>query len=323
MNTSLRLHLVQNFSLYFLIFISQFLVFFFFLPSKADQYQNLINEPIQPLPQNINLNTEKVALGERLFHDPILSKDNSISCSTCHSLNKAGTDGLTFSKGIHRSIGDANTPTVFNSSFNFRQFWDGRAKTLAEQLDGPITNPKEMGSSWEKIVIKLKTNHKYVETFTKVYSDGITEKNIKNAIVTFEQSLITPNSRFDQYLRGNVNAITKIEKKGYQLFKQYGCISCHQGINVGGNMFQNFGIFETPPSAFRNQKFKVPSLRNVALTAPYFHNGSADTLEDAVKTMAKYQLGRTLKTKDLNAIVNFLKTLTGKYKGVYLDKMEQ
>jgi cytochrome c peroxidase len=246
---------------------------------------------------------------------------------------KGGTDRLPHSLGINNAEGDINAPTVFNSSFNFRQFWDGRAATLEEQIEGPVHNPKEMGSHWQEIIGKLKKEAAYLKAFKALYADGINAKNIKDAIATFERSLITPNAPFDQYLRGDETALTDEEKQGYALFKQYGCVACHQGINIGGNMYQVFGVlnnyfekrgnitkadlgrFNVTAQEYDRHKFKVPSLRNVALTAPYFHDGSADTLEKAVDVMAKYQLGRKIPKKEKRLIVQFLKTLTGTYKG--------
>jgi cytochrome c peroxidase len=290
-------------------------------------------EPIKPLPLTVKLNPDKVALGEQLFNDKRLSHDNTVACVSCHDLQKGGTDRLPHSLGINNAEGDINAPTVFNSSFNFRQFWDGRAATLEEQIEGPVHNPKEMGSHWQEIIGKLKKEAAYLKAFKALYADGINAKNIKDAIATFERSLITPNAPFDQYLRGDETALTDEEKQGYALFKQYGCVACHQGINIGGNMYQVFGVlnnyfekrgnitkadlgrFNVTAQEYDRHKFKVPSLRNVALTAPYFHDGSADTLEKAVDVMAKYQLGRKIPKKEKRLIVQFLKTLTGTYKG--------
>lgn len=288
-------------------------------------------EPILPLPEKSDsANPDMVSLGQMLFHDRKLSKDNSVSCSSCHNLQTGGVDGRQRSIGINGSVGDINAPTVFNSAFNFRQFWNGRAKSLEEQVEGPVQNPKEMGSRWEDVLIKLKADSNYVQRFNKIFPDGITKENIKRSIATFERTLITPNSKFDRYLRGDHTAINAQEILGYQKFKSLGCVACHQGMNVGGNMFQTMGVMgnyfadrktpETEADLGRFQLthkehdkhvFRVPSLRNVALTAPYFHDGSAKTLEEAVSTMAKYQLGRKLSQEDLGAIVKFLRTLTG------------
>lgn len=229
-----------------------------------------------------------------------------------------------------------NSPTVFNSGFNFVQFWDGRARTLETQIDGPVHNIKELGSSWPEILLKLKRDPAFVSAFKKTYKDDITIENVKDAIAIFERSLTTPDSRFDQFLRGDSQSITGEEKAGYKLFKSHGCIACHQGINVGGNMYAKIGVvgdyladrgnptkadngrFNVTGRERDRHLFKVPSLRNVALTPPYFHDGSAKTLSAAVRVMIKYQLGRTAKENDIERIVAFLKTLTGKYQGTAL-----
>ncbi len=285
------------------------------------------SEPIHPLPE-VKLDPDKVALGKRLFHDQRLSGDNSVSCASCHNLKAGGVDRLRVSKGVRGTEGGINAPTVFNSGFNFSQFWDGRAKSLEDQIDGPVHAAAEMDSNWPDIIAKLKREPIYQNTFRQLYSEGITSHTIKDAIATFERSLVTP-SRFDQYLRGNTRAINAEEKKGYEHFKSYGCIACHQGVNIGGNMYQYFGVmgdyfadrghittadygrYNVTGKERDRFKFKVPSLRNVALTPPYFHDGSAKTLEDAVKVMAKYQLGRSIPEPDLKAIIQFLRSLTG------------
>lgn len=291
-----------------------------------------LDEPIKPLPLQLDLDPKKVELGRMLFHETRLSADDSISCSTCHRLDQAGTDRQRVSTGINGHRGAVNSPTVFNSGFNFRQFWDGRARTLEEQVAGPLHNPKEMGSNWTQAIEKLKLSDRYREFF-RIYPDGITAKNISNAIATFERSLYTPNSRFDQYLRGRTNAITAEEERGYKLFKSFGCISCHQGVNVGGNMFQKFGVMKDyfkyrrsgnineadygRYNVTRNESdkhyFKVPSLRLVALTPPYFHDGSAKTLREAVDVMFEFQLGRIGSDDEKEAIIKFLKSLPGEF----------
>ena len=291
---------------------------------------------IRPLPLEHNENLEKAALGESLFQDPRLSTDNTISCAVCHNLNQGGTDNRTTSIGVAGSTGEANAPTVFNSSFNFVQFWDGRAPTLEHQVSGPIHNPIEMASNWQEVLSKLERDEKYHSAFTTLYPDGMTPENISDAIATFERTLITPNARFDHYLRGDSAALTENEKAGYLRFKEYGCSSCHQGINIGGNMYQRFGIMG---NYFKNKKvkqvglgrfnitnkeddrhvFKVPSLRNVAVTAPYFHDGSIATIEEAVAIMGKYQLGRKLSDEDIRLITLFLSSLTGQWQGKTLQ----
>jgi cytochrome c peroxidase len=290
-------------------------------------------EPIKPIPLSLKLDSRKVALGEKLFREPVLSHDNTISCSSCHSLAKGGTDRLMRSVGLGQREGNINSPTVFNSGFNFKQFWDGRANTLEDQIDGPIQATNEMGSVWREVVQKLQTTAQYAAEFSVIYSDGVQPKNVKDAIAEYERSLTTPNSRFDKYLRGDDAALTQAEKDGYHKFKAFGCVSCHQGVNIGGNMFETFGtmgdyfavrgnITKADLGRFnitgREQDrfvFKVPSLRNVALTAPYFHDGSAKTLEEAVGIMAQYQVGRSLSPQDAADLVLFLKTLTGEYGG--------
>ncbi|MGC3961553.1 MAG: cytochrome-c peroxidase [Verrucomicrobiota bacterium] len=294
-------------------------------------------EPIRPVPQSIPLDGRKVALGKKLFHETALSKDNTVSCVSCHDLHKGGTDRRVRSVGIHQTEGEINAPTVFNSGMHFKQFWDGRADTLADQVDGPIQTDKEMGSTWPEIVNKLQAIPAYATAFHEIYPDGIQRANVKDAIAEFEKSLITPNSRFDKYLRGDNAAITDDEKEGYRKFKGYGCITCHQGANVGGNLFQPLGVmgdyfgdrgnitkadlgrYNVTGNEEDKFTFKVPGLRNIALTAPYFHDGSAQTLEDAVAVMAKYQLDRELPPKDKEQIVLFLKSLTGEYNGKLLE----
>ncbi|HEY0455434.1 MAG TPA: cytochrome-c peroxidase [Verrucomicrobiae bacterium] len=295
-----------------------------------------LSEPILPIPQRTALNAEKVALGRKLFHEPVLSKDNSLSCASCHSLKQGGVDHRPHSLGINKAEGPINSPTVFNSGLNFRQFWDGRAESLEEQIEGPTQSPIEMGSNWQEIIKKLNNTAGYRSEFKKIYPDGLQKVNVKNAIAEFERSLLTPNSRFDKYLRGDNTAINASEREGYRKFKSFGCISCHQGVSIGGNMFQKLGIiedyfkdrgpvhnvdlgrFNVTGDEEDKHVFKVPSLRNVEKTAPYFHDGSKETLEEAVQAMAKYQLGRRLSNKDVEDIVLFLRTLTGEYEGTQL-----
>jgi cytochrome c peroxidase len=282
----------------------------------------LFSEPIKPIPNEIKADMKKVQLGKKLFFDPILSKDGTISCATCHDLQNGGDDGLKFSFGIGGQEGSINSPTVYNAVFNFRQFWDGRAKDLKEQARGPIENPVEMGHTLTAVVETLKQNKMYFETFNEVYTDGITKDNIVDAIAEFEKTLITPNSPFDRYLKGDKEAISQKAKEGYLLFKSKGCILCHHGINVGGNFYNKFGIYEDADSKHLGRYnitkreedrhvFKVPSLRNIALTTPYMHDGRVATLKEAVELMTKYQLGRYMEPGDTEAIVAFLESLTG------------
>ena len=288
-----------------------------------------IDEPLQPIPLDSDLDPQKVQLGAKLFDDPQLSGDNTISCTTCHNLKQGGVDNLVISRGIGGRLGVVNAPTVFNTRFNFKQFWDGRAQTLEEQIDEPLRNEFEMGSDWSTIVGKLKQSPDYVAMFDRVYGEEINPDRTREAIAEFERSLVTPNSPFDRFLRGETAAISAEAKEGYNRFKSDGCTACHQGVNVGGNMFQSFGVFGNYFKDRGNIQradfgrynvtgkerdrfvFKVPSLRNVTLTAPYFHDGSTQTLAEAIKIMGQYQLGRTLSEEDVSLIVQFLMTLKG------------
>lgn len=284
----------------------------------------LAKEPITPIPLDIKVDLKKVDLGKELFFDTILSKDNTLSCHSCHLLSQGGDDNLQFSVGIDRKVGNINAPTILNSTFNFVQFWDGRAKNLQEQAMGPITNPIEMGHSFEELIKKLeKTSYK--QKFDSIYKDGITSFNLTEAIAEYEKTLITPDAPFDRYLKGEENAISKEAKQGYELFKTQGCIACHHGVNVGGNLYAKFGVisqlqsdskgrYEVSKNELDKYYFKVPTLRNIELTAPYLHDGKIDNLEDTVKFMADYQLGKSLSQEDVDRIVLFLKSLTGKVK---------
>jgi len=289
------------------------LIALFFILSSA--------EPITPIPLTIETDKEKVKLGEKLFFDTILSADNTISCASCHDLQNGGDDGLKFSFGIKGKEGDINSPTVYNAVYNFRQFWNGSAKDLAHQTWGPIENPVEMGNKFRKLIMTLQ-NTPYKQEFEKIYSDGVTKENIGDAIAEYEKTLITPNAPFDKYLRGDKNAITQKQKDGYELFKTKGCIACHHGVNVGGNLYNKFGVmkkvkskrlgrYEVTGNEVDKYYFKVPSLRNIEKTAPYLHDGRYDKLEDVVKFMARYQLGRTISQSDVEKIIRFLISLNG------------
>jgi cytochrome c peroxidase len=289
----------------------------------------LLDEPIQPVPLTLKQDPARADIGRQLFRDTRLSGNGRISCASCHDLSKGGGDGRDRSVGLHGGLTSVNAPTVLNAALNFKQFWNGRAESLEAQADHVMQNPVEMGSKWEEVVQKVSQDPKYKAAFAASYKDGVTKANIQNAIATFERTLITPNSRFDKYLRGDANAISAAEKAGYAKFKQYGCVACHQGVNVGGNMFQKFGVMGdyfakrgNPTQAdlgrylitkVESDKyvFKVPSLRNIALTAPYFHDASAKTLDEAVDIMFRYQLGRVASKEDKEAIIRFLNTLTG------------
>lgn len=298
--------------------------------SCVTQAEPLTGEPIQPLPEKVTgLDQAKVNLGQKLYNDKRLSSDNTVACVTCHQLDKGGTDLLVVSKGIKGQLGDINAPTVFNSRYNFVQFWDGRAKNLEEQAAGPVENPAEMGNKWDAVVKMLAADSEYSTLFQAAYHQAPTKENTTQAIAEFERSLVTP-SRFDDYLRGDANALSDVEKRGYATFKSKGCTACHNGINVGGAMYQKMGLihdyfadrgsvkkadygrFNVTHDEKDKFFFKVPTLRNVALTPPYFHDGSVKTLPEAVKKMGHYQLGQTLSDNEINDIVAFLGSLTGK-----------
>jgi len=289
----------------------------------------LLNEPIRPLPKKLDLNKQKIALGDKLFNDPRLSADNSISCAGCHDLSNGGDDDSRVATGVGGAKGTINSPTVLNSGFNFVQFWNGRAVTLEQQAAGPVHDPAEMASNWEQVIRKIGDDTEYINAFEEVYRDKMSGGHITDSIAEFERSLMTP-SPFDSYLRGDKSAVSRQVQHGYRLFKKYGCVSCHQGVGVGGNLFQKFGALvsyykdkeisrvdygrsELTKDPEDMHVFKVPSLRNVAKTSPYFHNGSVERLEDAIQTMAQLQLGRTIPNQDVTSIKTFLESLSGDY----------
>ncbi|WP_353858175.1 cytochrome-c peroxidase [Azospirillum formosense] len=283
------------------------------------------DEPISPIEPAKITNPGLVELGKKLYFDPRLSKSGFISCNSCHNLSMGGTDNLKTSIGHNWQQGPINSPTVLNSSLNVAQFWDGRALTLQEQAGGPIANPGEMGSTHALAVEVLRSIPEYQKEFADVFGETkITIEEVTKAIAAFEETLVTPNSRFDQWLKGDKKALTTVELEGYELFKDSGCTACHNGSAVGGNTFQKMGVVEpyktnnpaegriavTKEEADRFN-FKVPTLRNVALTYPYFHDGEAATLSDAVDVMGRIQLGKKFSTDENAKIVAFLKTLTG------------
>ena len=292
-------------------------------------------EPVRPIDTQVEVDMEKVALGFALFHDTRLSVDNTVSCATCHALETAGVDNHQYSHGVDDQLGGVNAPTVYNAVYNFVQFWDGRAKTLADQAAGPPLNPIEMASpSFDHIIAKLKADKAFVKDFTKVYPDGITEANITDAIEEFERTLITPNSRFDKWLRGDDSAITADELAGYELFKKYDCATCHVGPNLGGQSYELMGLrkhyFADRGMELTNEdngryketqlerdrhRFKVPGLRNIEHTWPYYHDGTRHTLDEAIYDMGLYQTGVEMAASEVDKIEAFLLTLTGEYQG--------
>ena len=281
-------------------------------------------EPIAPLPFKENYNQEKAKLGMELFSDTILSKDYSTSCLSCHNIFEGGADSRVVSEGFASKKGNIQSPTVFNAKYNFRQFWNGRAKNLLEQADGPINNPAEHNMNAQEVEKRINNSQNYKEKFKKVYGvNTIPYALVLDAIVEFENALTTPNSKFDKFLRGEV-VLSKDEKEGYIIFKKYACVTCHNGINIGGNSFQKMGTFQEyknrskfpDRSEVTNNKdsinvFKVPTLRNIAHTAPYFHDGSAKTFKDAIDKMSKNNLGIEFTDDQTKKIIKFLETLTG------------
>jgi cytochrome c peroxidase len=301
------------------------------LLNKARELFQPIPEKLEKIPgKDIKLTPELVNLGKMLFFEPRLSRSHLISCNTCHNIGIGGTDNVETSIGHGWQKGPRNAPTVFNAVFNTAQFWDGRAKDLEEQAKGPIQASVEMNNSPDRVVKTLKSIPEYVKLFRKAFKgekDPVTFNNVAKAIEAFEATLLTPNSRFDRFLKGDLKALNKTEKEGLKLFIDKGCASCHNGINLGGNMYARFGLAEKPgaeilppgdkgryqitKTASDEYVFKVPSLRNIELTYPYFHSGAVWNLRDAVEIMASSQLGIKLSDEEVNKITAFLKTLTG------------
>lgn len=304
-------------------------------PLSAAAYMPVATDlPVTPIPTSLKLDERKVALGNRLFHDKRLSRDDSTSCASCHRLDFAGHDMRTMAVGIDGQMGSLNSPTVFNAGFNFRQFWDGRAATLEEQAEGPVHNPLEMASNWHQVLIKLRRDRAMITEFERIWADGIAPAHIQEAIAEFERSLITPDAPFDRYLRGDHQALNAGAKEGWRLFRDLGCIACHQGVNLGGNLYSSLGVmgdyfddrgkiiqksdlgrFNVTGLESDKHVFKVPGLRNIVKTGPYFHDGSIATLDLAVETMARYQLGVRLSREQLSNLLAFLESLSGLYQG--------
>ena len=301
-------------------------------------------EPVRPIVAVAETDPLKVQLGFDLFHDARLSVDNTVSCASCHSLETGGVDNHQYSHGVEQRLGGVNAPTVYNAVYNFVQFWDGRAKTLADQAAGPPLNPVEMAStSFDEIIAKLQGDKRYTEMFQTLYPEqGITEATITDAIEEFERTLVTPNSQFDKWLLGDDAALTAEELRGYELFKENSCATCHVGINLGGESYELMGLrrhyfqergmelteedngrYKQTQEERDRHRFKVPGLRNVELTWPYYHDGSRVTMDEAVRDMALYQCDVELADKDVEAIVAFLTTLTGEYNGVKLTSKNE
>ena len=297
--------------------------------------ENRNAEPVRPVDTYIEYDPAKAELGFDLFHDTRLSVDNTVSCASCHDLATAGVDNHQYSHGVNDLMGGVNAPTVFNAVYNFVQFWDGRAATLAAQAAGPPLNPVEMASSsFDEIIAKLQADKAFAKKFNAVYPDGMTEANLTDAIEHFERTLITPGSRFDKWLMGDDSALTADELEGYELFKKYDCATCHAGKNLGGLSYELMGLrrhyfaerglelteedngrYKETKNERDRHRFKVPGLRNVEHTWPYYHDGTRHTLEEAVLDMGKYQSGVDLAQAEVDKITAYLKALTGEYKG--------
>ncbi|MDR1778050.1 MAG: cytochrome-c peroxidase [Desulfovibrio sp.] len=293
------------------------------------------NEPLQPLPEMIPVAPEKAALGETLFNDKRLSADNTVACVSCHEPDKARADNLRFPRGIRNQTGDINTPTIYNAAFNIRQFWNGRAADLRAQASWTPFNPLEMGSrNWAEIIAKLAEDEELTARFKAVYPDGWSGEAIVEGIAEYEKTLLTPNSRFDKWLKGQEDALSADEVRGYALFKAYRCASCHVGKTVGGQSFEYMDLKQDYFDAAKRRplvsdaglkgvtkkssdlhKFKVPNLRNVELTAPYLHDGSVNTLDEAVLVMGTYLSGMDIPPGDRLLVVRFLRALTGEFRG--------
>lgn len=287
-----------------------------------------VGEPIFPLVAAAPTDPARTAIGGRLFHDPRLSADGKVACASCHDTTAGGADTTPLSHGVEGRQGRYNAPSVFNTVFNFRQYWDGRSANLRVQVDGPLLGRNEMAAEWDKVLALLQSDPGYARAFAAAYPDGVTADNARDAIVMYQRSLAQPGAPFDRWLLGDRGAISAEAARGYELFKALGCTACHQGAGIGGNMYQRMGLLEDY-FAFRGSVaptdlgrfnvtgreedryvFKVPSLRNVAQTAPYFHDGSVATLEEAVRIMARFQLGREIADADAALLVAFLQTLT-------------
>lgn len=287
-----------------------------------------------PAPEDNPSTSEKVELGKQLYHDPRLSSSGTVSCSSCHNTMLGGEDNRPNSVGVGAQTGGRSAPTVWNAAFNSVQFWDGRAASLEAQAAGPVTNPIEMGmKSWDDVVARLKTIEGYQTAFETVFGkDSISKENATKAIAAYERTLITPNSPYDRYVDGDKTALTAQQVRGMEKVAELGCTSCHSGPAFNGaGMFQRFpvhenayfnaqyhfkkdkGVAEVSKNPADEHLWKVPTLRNIALTAPYFHNGSVKTLEEAVKIMAKVQLDKELSKDEVADIVAFLNGLTGQF----------
>jgi cytochrome c peroxidase len=271
-------------------------------------------EPITPIPPAPDSDPLKLALGERLFADPRLSHDGTLTYSSCHDVHSNGADSKRLRTARDGSVMTFNIPTVFNAALSFRLNWEGNVRTLEDQSESSLENAANLATNANEVLKKLDADPEMVRQFSQAYGGPPDRTSLLDAIATFERSLLTPGSRFDRWLSGDFVALSPEEQEGYQLFKSLGCVSCHQGVNIGGNLFERQGIFH-PLASPPPEIVRVPSQRNVATTPPYFHDGSAPTLEEAVRRMGNAQLDQTLSDAQIKAIVAFLDTLTGTYRG--------
>ena len=297
---------------------------------------------LQPIPDSLATDIRKVTLGRKMYNDARVSLDGTLSCATCHVIDQGGADsrGTRTSEGIYGQFGGINAPTVLNAAFNVEQFWNGRAHTLADQAAGPPVNPVEMGDqTWEQICERLSQDASLVAEFQSIYPEGITQATVTDAIAEYEKTLITPNDRLDQMLKGDENALTEEEKKGLAAFMDNSCAVCHVGKTLGGQSFETLGIYEdyyaareqsNPDIVYNDDdkglagftgdtadlhRFKVPGLRNISKTSPYFHDGTQATIEDAVRAMFRFELGvKEAPESDVASISAFLRTLDGEIK---------
>ncbi len=291
------------------------------------------DEPLAALPLERDADPVHAALGEALFREPALSGDGKVACADCHFSDRALTDGKKLPKLADRPEGATNAPSLFNVRYLYRLTWAAKFDTLETHLDALIKNPNVMAGTWDKATEHLRAKGGWAERFAAAYVDGLTPGNVRSALLAYERSLVSPSAPFDRWLGGDEDAIGQRAKDGYALFKTYGCVSCHQGMLIGGNLLQRFGVmrdyfadrghvgpgdlgrFNVTQREEDRHVFRVPSLRNVAKTAPYFHDGSAATLAQAVKIMGRYQLGRDLAPDDVASLEAFLESLTGEYRG--------
>lgn len=317
--------------------------------TAAHAFESLPAKP--PVPADNPMTADKIALGKMLYFDTRLSKDNTLSCNSCHDVSKGGVDNLQFSKGVKGQLGGRNSPTVWNSAFHSVQFWDGRAASLEDQAKGPMINPVEMGMENHQLLVeKLRALPAYAKEFDKVFGkkDSLTIDNMAKAIAAFERTLIAADSPFDRYLKGNKKAMTAEAIEGMELFQTVGCVACHQGPNFSGPTmpmgtgfymrFPNFpgndfdkkyafskdeGRFQVTKNESDKHMFRVPTLRNIDLTAPYFHNGAVKDLAEAVRVMAKSQLNKDLTEAEVTKLVAFLKSLTSTLPKILPPKLPQ